>query len=312
LTTTITPPPEATWENDFDLNGWELPAPKDYAFIFTPRGKLLTNDLPNFDGAYHLVVSHGGRSTVASVSGTGVMTTQPTLHSLTQAGTPYTVTIDPAGAVLVSPGVVAMAVGSVAIKDQAALEAAPNPPALPPPPSSDPVVTSVALLPDPATLDLPSGADMLLAPERHMTMTVRAQSPDKVPLFCQWKATDGGLSSPEQVRATFLPQTQEWEPVWQWRFPAGAVTGNQFTLEGSVGDAFGNQVPVGLSAGETSPFVVQAGEVKPKIVFFSERSEGRRIFSVHGDGTDFRQLTDHHPATDQYPKRAPQFCLVVA
>jgi prepilin-type N-terminal cleavage/methylation domain-containing protein len=47
LTTTIAPPPEAVWENDFDLNRWGLPAAKDFAFAFTPRGKLLTNDLPH-------------------------------------------------------------------------------------------------------------------------------------------------------------------------------------------------------------------------------------------------------------------------
>jgi prepilin-type N-terminal cleavage/methylation domain-containing protein len=133
LTTTIDPPPEATWENDFDLNLWGLPAAKDYAFVFTPRGKLLTNDLPHFDGAYHLVVSHGGRSTPTSVLGTGVMATPPTIHGLTQVGSPYTVTIDPAGSVSVSMGLVAVTVGGVTIKDQAALDAPDRPPPPGPP-----------------------------------------------------------------------------------------------------------------------------------------------------------------------------------
>jgi prepilin-type N-terminal cleavage/methylation domain-containing protein len=303
LTTTIDPPPEATWENDFDLNLWGLPAPKDYAFIFTPRGKLLTNDLPHFDGAYHLVVSHGGRSTLASVPGTGVMATPPNLHGLTQVGTPYTVTVDPAGAVSVTPGLMAVTTSGVEIKDQAALTAPPDLPNLSAPPNSVPVVTSVTLLPDPAKLDPPTGVDVLLTPDRHMTMTVRAKSPDQIPLFCQWKATDGGLSSPEQVQATFLPQAQEWESVWQWRFPADAEPGDQFTLEGVVKDAYGNEAPVGLGAG-ADPFVVQAGDPTTRMVFSTQRDGVGQIYSLNTDGTGLKRLADQ-PRWGDDPKWSP-------
>jgi prepilin-type N-terminal cleavage/methylation domain-containing protein len=291
LITTIAPPPEATWENDFDLNLWGLPDPNDYAFIFTPRGKLLTNDLPHFDGAYHLVVSHGGRSTPASVPGTGVMTTQPTMHSLTQVGSPYTVTIDPAGSISVSPGLVAMAVGGVTVKDQAALATPPDPPALATPPSSAPVVTSVTLLPDPSKLDLPAGVNMILTPDRHMTMTVRARSPERVPLFCQWEATDGGLSSPEEVRASYLPQTQEWQSVWQWRFPAETDAGDQISLKGVVKDAYGNEAPVGLGAGAADPFVVEAGDAELGKLFSSNRDGDTDLYAVKPDGTGLTNLT---------------------
>lgn len=289
-TTTITPPPEATWENDFNLNQWALPAPEDYAFVFTPRGKLLTNDLPHFDGAYHLVISDGGRSTMAAAPGTGVMATQPTMHSLTQVGTPYTVTIDPAGSVSVSPGLVAMAVGGVAVEDQAATDPPPDPPALASPPGSPPVVRSVTLMPDPAKLTLPSGVNMLLAPDRHMTITTRARSPHRVPLFCQWDATGGGLSSPQEVRTTYLPLTQEWESVWQWRFPADAEPGDQFTLQGVIKDAFGNEAPLGLGS-KSAPFVVEAGR-KERAVFVSGRTGDWEIFMTGLDGTRVTRLTE--------------------
>ena len=284
LTTTITPPPEATWENDFNLNLWDLPAPKDYAFIFTPRGKMVSNDLPHFDGAYHIVVSHGGISTVASAPGAGAMTTQPTLYRLSQLGSPYTVAIDPSGSVSVTPGLVAVTASGVEIKDQAALLVPANPPALSPSPSSPPVVTSVALLPDPAKLDLPDGVDTLLAPGRHMTMTVRAKSPEGVPLFCSWKASDGGLSSAEEMRTVYLPASREWESVWQWRFPAGAIEGDRCTLEGVVKDNYGNETLVGLGASD-EPFVVEAG--KPvKIAFRSSFTlGGYAIEGMSVDGT---------------------------
>jgi prepilin-type N-terminal cleavage/methylation domain-containing protein len=291
LTTTVTPPPEATWENDFDLNLWGLPAPKDYAFVFTPRGKLVSNDLPHFDGAYHIVVSHGGSSIAATAPGTGVMTTQPTLFGLTQVGSPYTVTIDPAGSVSVTPGLIAVTAGGVDIKGQAALLAPPNPPTQSPPPSTAPVVTSVTLLPDPTKLEPPAGVDMLLAADRHLTMTVRARSPEGAPLFCIWTATDGGLSAPEQVRATYLPQTQEWESVWHWRFPTGTDPGEQFTVEGVVKDSYGNETPVGLGAG-ADPFVVEAG-VLTRILFWSNRALiSNDIYVMNTDGTGLTNLTD--------------------
>jgi type II secretory pathway pseudopilin PulG len=47
LTTTVKPPPEAVWENDVNVNLWGLPAARDCAFIFTPRGKLISNGLPS-------------------------------------------------------------------------------------------------------------------------------------------------------------------------------------------------------------------------------------------------------------------------
>ena len=300
-TTTITPPAEATWENDFDLNLWGLPAAQDYAFVFTPRGKLITNDLPHFDGAYRIVVSHGGRSSASPAPGSGVMTMQPTIHSLTQVGSPYTVSISPAGSVSVTPGLLA-STSAVEVRKQAAITMPPAPPNLSPPPVSAPVVTSVTMLPDPAKLELPAGVDMFLAPGRHVSITVRANSPEWAPLSFRWTASDGGLSSPKAVRATYLPQTQEWESVWQWRFPTDAKMGDQFTLQGVVKDDYGNEAPVGLGAG-ADPFVVEAGE-QMSIAFLSDRDGNEEIYMVQGDGTGLTRLTDD-PSRDLNPSMSP-------
>jgi TolB protein len=296
LTTTVTPPPEATWENDFAANLWPLPAPKDYAFIFTPRGKLVSNGLPHFDGAYHIIVSHGGRSTAAVASGTSGITDPPATFSPTEVGSPYTVSITPTGAVSVMPGVVGAPDGASYIKAQAALISPPSRPVLDPPPSTVPTITSLSLLPDPAKLRLPAGVGMLLAPDRHMTMTVRAKSPEGAPLFCQWKVTDGGLSSPQQVRASYLPATQEWESVWQWRIPSDADPGDQFTLEGVVKDAHGNEAPVGLGAG-ADPVEVEVGDPSVQAIFQTNRDGNQELYRVNTDGTGLTNLTQG-PSTD--------------
>jgi hypothetical protein len=276
-----------------------LPAAKDYAFVFTPRGKLLANDLPNFDGAYHLVVSHGGRSTPASVPGTGVMTTQPTMHSLTQVGSPYTVTIDPAGSVSVSLGLVAMAVGGVAVKDQAAMDAPPDPPALATPPSSVPLVTSVALLPDPAKLKLSDGAHTLLAPGRHMSITTRAKSLERAPLFCRWTATGGGVSSGESVRMTYLPVSQEWESIWHWQTPTDASPGDRFSIQGRVHDRHGHESPVELGSGVNS-LVIEIRDPGLRAVFHTPRDGNSEVYRINTDGTNLVNLTqalsgENHP-----------------
>jgi hypothetical protein len=85
LTTTVTPPPESNFESDLNVTLWNLAQPKDFAFIFTPRGKLVTNGLPHFDGAYHILVSHGGQSTAAAAPGTSGLpaATSPTLFTPT-------------------------------------------------------------------------------------------------------------------------------------------------------------------------------------------------------------------------------------
>ncbi|MEW6279905.1 MAG: GspH/FimT family pseudopilin, partial [Candidatus Eremiobacterota bacterium] len=43
-----------------DLNAWLPPECKrDYCFVFMPDGSLVTNDLPSYDGAYHVLVVAG-------------------------------------------------------------------------------------------------------------------------------------------------------------------------------------------------------------------------------------------------------------
>lgn len=302
LTTTVTPPPESTWDNNFDIKQWVLPQSKDYAFVFTPRGKLVSNGLPHFDGAYHIIVSHGGRSRAASAPGSSGLPSsmRPNLFTPTQVGTPYTISLDPGGAVWVSPGVAGAPDGASYIREQAEAANAPAPPALSAPPSTAPVVRSVKLLPDPSKVDRPSGVDILLAPGRHMTMTVRAQSPEGVPLFCEWKANGGGISSPAQIRSTYLSASREWESVWQWRFPVDAKPGEVFDLKGVVKDEFGNEAPIGLGA-SAAPFVVQVGDPSVKVAY---RNRFYRTCSINGDGTGYREVTKS-PYVEYEPQWSP-------
>jgi WD40 repeat protein len=140
--------------------------------------------------------------------------------------------------------------------------------------------------------------------QRHMTLTMRAKSPEGVPLFCEWKASGGGLSSAQELRTTYLPQSQEWESIWQWRFPADAKAGDLFTIEGFVKDDYGNQAPVGLGAGNGDPFVVQAGDPSVRVAFFTTRHGAREVYSINGDGTGETRLTETS-VTEYGPKWSP-------
>ena len=301
LVNTKTPPPEAIWDNDFDLDQWGLPNPNDFAFVFTPRGKLVTNDLPNFDGNYHLVVSHGGSSSAATLAGTGVMSSPPTLFGLNDVGSPYTINLDVAGTVTVSKGLKALLAGGVTVSETAPLGSVPAAPSPDPAPTNAPVIVATELLPDPAKLNLPSGVDMLLSPESHLTLKVRASSPDKAPLFCRWTTTSGGVSSAERVPMTYLPASGVWEGTWQWTPPETVSTGDQITLQGEVSDAFGHSTSVTSFA--TGGPLVQIGSDTEIFVFNTGTINGD-IFMQNTDGTRQRQLT-LDPSTDQAPQLSP-------
>ncbi len=129
-TADISPPPENALSSDFRPELWALPRPEDYIIIFTPDGRATSNDLPHFDGAYHVLVSHGGTTGSSSPGGTGIMPTAPTYMSIDTVGSPYTVTVTFDGTIRSTPGVV----GATSIP--ATLEQAPPRTPPPPPPSS--------------------------------------------------------------------------------------------------------------------------------------------------------------------------------
>ncbi len=45
--------------NAFRLQNWDDALSPDPTFVFLPNGEVVTNDLPIFEGAYHLLVSNG-------------------------------------------------------------------------------------------------------------------------------------------------------------------------------------------------------------------------------------------------------------
>ena len=301
LSTSISPPVGQAFQNSFEVKNWHLSQAQDYAFVFTPQGRLVTNDLPHFDGAYHVVVSHGGSSTPASADGTPVTTQAPNMFALTKVGSPYTVSLNSAGNVRVTPGLVGAADNAVTQLEQAETSTPPEPPSLDPPSTEAPVVTSVSLLPDPEKLNIPEGADMLIAPGRPLSITVRAKSPERVPLYCQWTADSGGLSADHATRMKYLPESGEWESIWQWIPPETAAPGDQFTLQGKVRDAQRNETVAAL--GSTDP-VIQVGDDSSKVVFQSDRDGNKEIYVMNIDGSGQTRLTKN-PGVDDNPVWSP-------
>jgi hypothetical protein len=54
---------------NFSMTAWNG-ASRDYAFVFLPSGVAKTNDLPHFDGAYHIVVAKAVDVSARSVAET--------------------------------------------------------------------------------------------------------------------------------------------------------------------------------------------------------------------------------------------------
>jgi prepilin-type N-terminal cleavage/methylation domain-containing protein len=303
LLNSVAPPPEAVFESDLDVNLWNLAQPKDFAFIFTPRGKLVTNGLPHFDGAYHILVSYGGQSGAVAAPDASGISNPPNLFEPTEVGSPYTVTIDPAGAVAVTPGVAGAPDGATFIREQALASTAPALATTDAKPTSLPLNAKATLLPNPAILNLPAGADMLLAPGRHLTITTRAKSPENAPLYCEWTADGGGLSAEGPLRMTYLPQSGEWESRWQWRPPADANPGDLFKVEGTVSDSAGNTTPAKFVGG-IDQLVVRVGDPKTKVAFHSNRDGNYAVYVMNADVSEQTRLTTN-PTLDYEPSWSP-------
>ena len=143
----------------FDFDAWGAPRPQDPTLVFLPDGTVTSNGLPIFAGAYHLLVSQGGRAGgTAPPPGDPGVASPPVLLAPQQLGAPFTVTLGTRGQVEVSSGVVEGGAG-ISIQ-RAALEqpTTPSPPGLSPPPTALPVVLAPQLTPDAARSQLSSSA----------------------------------------------------------------------------------------------------------------------------------------------------------
>ncbi|MFN8610384.1 MAG: hypothetical protein U0931_22795 [Vulcanimicrobiota bacterium] len=242
---------------DWQLDNW-LPASahRDYCFIFTPDGRVHTNDLPSFDHAYHILVSNG----VASYAGASPpsntrMSSQPAYFQPTSLGPTCTISLDAGGGISLSSGVLASS-GGVQVLRSASV--APFNSAVPrldghiQPVPDTPVVKISSLGPNPAP-----GTDVSVSPDGYITLEANvgdtAKSGER--LYCNWKVTPQSgnvgtgpsdysipVAGGRGVAMDWDPKTTRWRSTWEWRPPANARGGDKFDLSLVIQDSSGTSL----------------------------------------------------------------------
>lgn len=283
----------------FPLDPWLPAATKtDYALIFMPDGTVRSNDLPQFDGEYHILVSAGvGGYSPANAPG-GSLTTQPTLFQPTNLGETRTLCINGGGAVHIEAGVIGGNFPAAGRMSSPTPVAAPRVVTYNGTARGEPQGTS--------SLPAPQGSEpTTIPPEGYITLTTFARDTlnSGERLFCSWKVIPtqtastglGAYSIPvsEQTGAAmdFNPSANlgaqgtgpAYQSSWQWRPPVDAAPGDIFTMALLLQNEQKQLVDVQI---EKRLKVLPYGHV----LFESNREGNRYLYRMNPDGTGQRRF----------------------
>lgn len=233
----------------FPLDEW-IPNSRqgDYALVFMPDGTVRSNDLPQFDRAYHVAVCAGvgGYNGSNPSGGTFPSDKRPNLYRATSLGETKTVCINAGGGIHVENGLV----GTTSVTAAGSMQG-PNKP------SAARQVTYLGEAEgDPkGTSSLPApqnGEPTTIPPDGYVTLTTFAQDSARSGqrLFCSWKVIPTQTAS-TQLGAYSIPvdnstgaamdfnprsdlgsdgKAPAYESSWQWRPPDDAKPGDIFTM----------------------------------------------------------------------------------
>ena len=285
--------------SQFPLDPWIPTASQnDYAFVFMPDGTVRSNDLPQFDREYHVVVSAGvGGYAPQSVSG-GTLAVQPPTFRPTALGDSRTVCINAGGGLRIEPGVTG---SSLVARGKMASQT-------PPAPARQVTFLGTAEG-DPkgtSSLPAPQGSEpTTVPPDGFVTLTTFAadlrNSGER--LFCSWKVIPtstastglGAYSIPVSESSgaamDFNPQADlgsagigpAFQSSWQWRPPADAQPGDIFTMALLLQNQQKELVDVHI---EKQLKVLPYG----RILFESDRQGTPFLYRMNADGTGQRRF----------------------
>ncbi|MBT9588527.1 hypothetical protein IV102_34640 [bacterium] len=269
------------------LENWTKPTSQDYQYVFMPDGRVLTNDLPHFDGNYHLLVAANLSYTAGSVPpGTATMTTGPAYFDLTAAYRPVTLSISLQGSVasvkelVAATGVTDCGGGLPSVPPASA-------PIQSPLVNTAPQVADVTVLPPPNPA-LSGGFDATVRPDGFLTLVIRIVDSQGDQVSCQWTDTvvsgpgPGSFSVPAGRQSIEYDNLQGcWVATSIWQPPVNALQGNRFQLSATVTDTLGASFTLTGSAA----------------IDVETRNAGRFFFcddgyicSLNGDGSSIRRL----------------------
>ena len=208
--TTAQPDPQAN-DFPFDLQKWGGTG-KDYVILFTPRGTVKTNGLPNFDNNFHLVVTKGITYSMTTAPSAGEFTTAfdrglwddgmdyafdnpGSFGKIEKAWAPsHTVTITPLADVSINDGILKWK--GTFERGEVARNTVTNPVTPPVVPArqanSSPEILEVEVLPHPNPHTLPAGANGTCPPNKHNSIIVKAKDTDGDELFTRIKCNTVG------------------------------------------------------------------------------------------------------------------------
>jgi type II secretory pathway pseudopilin PulG len=315
-TTSVTEPAISAHAKNFSMTSWNG-ASRDYAFVFLPSGVTKTNDLPHFDGAYHIVVAKAVDAATRSsaelpgdflLTALTAMASPSPYYELSGVWTPaLTISITPLGNVGVSEGVAGiepalmMSTSAPALDQGAALPpvwtGGNNAPTVL---AGDPKVPNsgdLKIYPEPNIDALPkdgSGVpfvDAFVRRDRHLNFSVRATDGEGDVPYCRWSdALTSGSGPPNGTFSVAGEVEMEWSQAQskylssvQWTPPPNAVAGEDYTITLAVSDRKGG----------TATLSRKIRIMEGKIFFTSNRDVTDEIYVMNPDGTEQTRMTNN-------------------
>ena len=291
----------------FNVGNWGNGS-RDYIFLFTPQGAVLTNDnMPHFDNAYHIVVgecfTYSSSSLLPGSASTepGSLSTHYMLSSVWSSI--YTVTITPAGEIACNDGLDGAlssvhsastpqnpGVGASLYGATASLYA--------------PIITDISLFP--ANLNLPPGFHATVNAKKYLKIVVIATDVDRSQLYLKPQVTvapdmakPGTFSAPGYIPMEYDPLTDKYMGVIEWCPPESAADEEEYDIQLTVSD-------VSQAVSDTKRIKIIN---KDQICFYSNRDGNFEVYAMYIDGSLPANLT-RNPADDRYASWSSQGGLV--
>lgn len=304
---------------DPDKEFWLPDNFSDFAFIFLPDGRVVTNDIPLVNGSYQVAVCSSVQWTKGQVDGTHTLTKLPPYNLLRVVSAPHLISVSPDGPVSLTSGAPGLDVAVYPSKMETAF-AAHNPPAKPD--VASPEVGSLEVLPAPV--------DEVANVTKRGTVTIRLTGTDLTgdDLFVEWGeekvegvATLSGAFSPSgRHRMVWNPELLAWESDVTWTPPPDSEVGDIFALSGTLSNSAGSEVALTSAAlsnleiigddqvilssdsglykmnekglglrqllTERDPWYARFSPDGSKVVFQASRYDRDMVYVANSDGTD--------------------------
>lgn len=260
--------------NRFDLGRWSTGLEELRLLVFLPSGEVQAQDIPLYQGRYHLLVSAGAETSGAegqfTISGVAFSHTvsvglQGDIRQSTGAGAAFGNPRETSDAMGLKKG------------DRLNFEVE----------TERPVLEEIKVLPSPERFQLPEGQARVNA-EGYLTLFVTARSPDGVPLVCHWTSESGGqLSAQESVLMEYDESLDRWLGRWHWRAPDSP--GPEYTLICRVKDIHGQDAVNEV----TATVDVEVSQAKQRLLFGSSGlgpASETELYSIYEDGSGEARL----------------------